>query len=219
MPIVEEIKRIFERVTGARRPKSRDVAVLVQTRKPQLYRFGDDGETPNNPRLPLIHYRGAVDLDQAYDPAAIFEVLFARNGWQGSWRDGVYDFLHFHTATHEVLGIARGRARVQFGGKAGRTLALKAGDVVILPAGTGHRRLAASKDLLVVGAYPDNAGGYDQPKPREVDHAAAKTAIRRVRRPRRDPVYGEDGPLRRLWKPTSVRIRRVRAAARSKSAT
>ena len=107
----------------------------------QAFRFEDDGETPNNPRLPLVVYRAAVNLAGEHDPAAPFERAFARHGWSDGWRNGIYPFLHFHTATHEVLGIARGRATVEFGGARGQALAVEAGDVVVLPAGTGHRRL------------------------------------------------------------------------------
>ena len=46
----------------------------------------DDGTYPNNARLPLLIYRAAVRLPQG-DPAAIFEDLFAANGWGGSWRN------------------------------------------------------------------------------------------------------------------------------------
>jgi uncharacterized protein YjlB len=157
MPVVEELKRIVEKLTGIGRPARGAVERLVRPRKPELLRFRDDGETPNNPRLPLMVYRAAVRLDRGYDPPAVFEEIFARHGWRASWRDGVYDFLHFHSATHEVLGIARGRVTVQFGGAQGRSLTLAAGDVVVLPAGTGHRRIRASPDLLVVGAYPAGA--------------------------------------------------------------
>ena len=115
--------------------------------------FADDGEIPNNPTLPFVHYRSPVRLTQAPDPAAVLEELFESNGWGGSWRNGIYDFLHYHSGTHEVLGIARGHARVRFGGRNGKIVALRAGDVVILPAGTGHQRVSASRDLLVVGAY------------------------------------------------------------------
>ena len=73
----------------------------------QAFRFEDDGETPNNPRLPLVVYRAAVSLADAPDPAAPFERAFARHGWSNGWRNGIYPFLHFHTVTHEVLGIAR----------------------------------------------------------------------------------------------------------------
>ena len=94
----------------------------------------------------------------------MFEETFARHGWRQSWRDGIYDFLHFHSATDEVLGFARGKVTIEFGGRRGRTLTLHAGDVAVLPAGIGHRRVAASDDLLLVGAYP--AGGhYDEPRP------------------------------------------------------
>src|SRR3954462_11639404 len=118
---------------------------------PQLYRFEDDGQTPNNPRLALVHCRGVVSGDGT-DPAAAFEATFAAHGWQDSWRNGIYPFLHFHADAHEVLGIARGSAEGRFGRDSGRSLAVAAGDVVVLPAGTGHRRVAASPDLLVVGA-------------------------------------------------------------------
>ncbi len=165
---------------------------------PHAYRFADDGETPNNPALPLLVYHRAFDLVGARDPATPFEEAFARHGWGRSWRNGIYDFLHFHTRTHEVLGIARGRARVEFGGGKGRELDVEAGDVVVLPAGTGHRCVSASADLLVVGAYPDNAG-FDQRRPGQIDHAAAVAAIAAVALPREDPVHGANGPLKKMW--------------------
>jgi len=164
----------------------------------QALRFDDDGETPNNPRLPLVVYRAAVNLAGAPDPAAPFERAFARHGWSDGWRNGIHPFLHFHTATHEVLGIARGRATVEFGGAKGQVLTVEAGDVVVLPAGTGHRRIAASGDLPVVGAYPRNAS-FDQKRPGQVDHEKAVSAIARVPLPEMDPVHGHDGPLMALW--------------------
>jgi uncharacterized protein YjlB len=165
----------------------------------QAFRFEDDGETPNNPRLPLVVYRAAVNLAGEHDPAAPFERVFARHGWGDGWRNGIYSFLHFHTATHEVLGIARGRATVEFGGARGQALAVEAGDVVVLPAGTGHRRIEASGDLLVVGAYPRNAS-FDQKRPGQVDHKKAVAAIAEVPLPEMDPVHGREGPLMALWK-------------------
>jgi len=200
MPILEDAKRTIERVIGCGRPSATDLRLLTNARKPHLLRFKDDGETPNNEYLPMILYRSPVRLPDRFDPAAIFEDLFAANGWEDSWRDGMYDFLHFHTHTHEVLGIARGTVSAQFGGKAGKTISLKAGDVVILPAGTGHRRIEASKDLLIVGAYPANGGKYDEPKPEEARHQEARRSIARVRIPRADPVYGKSGPLKVQWR-------------------
>ena len=192
---------MIERITGVGRPAAQDLPLLTLPRKPHLLCFKDDGETPNNARYPAILYRSPVQLPDVFDSAAIFEDLFEANGWKDAWRNGMYDFLHFHTHTHEVLGLARGTVRAQFGGAKGKTLNLKAGDVVILPAGTGHRRVEASKDLLIVGAYPANGGKYDEPKPKDVTHARALAAIARVRLPSADPVYGKDGPLKRHWRP------------------
>lgn len=165
----------------------------------QAFRFKDDGETPNNPDLPMLVYRSAIALDGERDPAAPFERAFARHGWGDGWRNGIHAFRHFHTTAHEALGIARGRATVEFGGAKGQTLTVEAGDVVVLPAGTGHRRLSSSSDLLVVGAYPLNSA-VDQNRPGEVDHATAIAAITAVPVPEMDPVHGATGPLTELWK-------------------
>jgi uncharacterized protein YjlB len=198
MPVVENAKKIVEKLTGIGRPARADLHRLVQSRTPTKLSFSDDGKTPNNPRCPLLLYRKAVSLTKDYDPAAVFEELFAANGWGRSWRDGIYNFLHFHTQSHEVLGIARGTARVQFGGAKGETLTLEAGDVIVLPAGTGHQRISSSDDLLVVGAYPAD-GQYDEPQPRDVSHEEARRQIAEVPLPEADPVYGAGGPLHEIW--------------------
>ena len=198
MAAVETLKKITEKATGWARPKQDDLNRLVRSRKPQTFRFKDDGIIPNHPRWPLVIYRSAIRLDDAFDLAAVFEELFERNGWGDSWRNGIYDYVHYHSRIHEVLGIARGQGKVQFGGLKGRTLGVKAGDVAILPAGSGHQCLAASDDFLVIGAYPPN-GTYDECAKSEDRKAALKT-IPKVERPRRDRVYGGDGPLLTVWR-------------------
>src|SRR6478735_5328868 len=198
MPILEDLKEYTERATGLKRPGKRKASNLRRARKPHAVRFKDDGLVPNHPRWPLIIYRGAVDLDERHDPAAVIEDLFEANGWGDTWRDGIYDYVHYHSRIHEVLGIARGKGRVRFGGTKGRIFTLKAGDAAILPAGTGHRCLSADADFLVVGAYPPT-GTYDECTKSE-EHARALKTIPKVGRPRKDPVYGAGGLLSKLWK-------------------
>jgi uncharacterized protein YjlB len=200
MTALETIKTIAEKVTGIGRPKRDDLQSLVRARRAVTLRFEDDGIVPNHPRWPLIVYRSAIQLREDLDPAAIIEDVFRRNGWGRSWRNGVYDYVHYHSRIHEVLGVARGAATVQFGGQRGRRLKVRAGDVAILPAGTGHRCINASSDFLVVGAYPPT-GSYDECTTSE-DHKRAVKTVRRVPRPRRDPVYGTRGPLIGVWKKT-----------------
>jgi len=115
--------------------------------------FEDDGLIPNS-ALPLIVRKGAITPDSG-DPAKAFERVFAKNGWTNSWRDGIFDYHHYHSTAHEVIGIAAGSATVRFGGEGGETVGLTAGDVVAIPAGVGHARITQSEDLLVVGAYAD----------------------------------------------------------------
>jgi len=158
-----------------------------------------DGAVPNHPRWPLVIYRNAVSLPKAFDPAAVFEELFGANGWGDSWRNGVYDYLHYHSRIHEVMGVARGSAVVQFGGKEGRKVTMRRGDVVVQPAGTGHECVSATEDFLVVGAYP-GSGIYDVCRTSPEEHAKAVKTVPKVPPPRRDPIYGKAGPLVRLWK-------------------
>lgn len=197
--LLEDIKRQTEALTGIARPTARQAQSLVRERKANAHLFQDDGLTPNNPAFPLIHYHGVVKLDGDFDPAAIFEVLFDSHGWRDGWRDGIYDFLHWHSSTHEVLGIARGTATARFGGARGRNIALKTGDVIVQPAGTGHQRITASKDLLVVGAYPAGST-YDELRSTKGEHDRASRAIAKTKAPRTDPVYGGKGPLKSLWR-------------------
>ena len=160
--------------------------------------FKDDGSVPNS-RLPLIVRQGAITPD-ATDPAAAFERTFAKNGWTNSWRDGIFDYHHYHSTAHEALGIAVGSATVRFGGENGETVGLTAGDVVVIPAGVGHARISQSHDLLVVGAY---AEGRDWDIIRATDAGAigpARQRIGQVPLPEADPVDGADGPLMKLWR-------------------
>jgi uncharacterized protein YjlB len=168
-------------------------------REPLTFVFADDGTVPNNP-LPFLVYRGAIDVAQARDPAVAIEQAFAAHGWDhGMWRNGIYPFVHYHAQIHEVLGIAKGHARVRFGGDKGETLEVTAGDVAVLPAGTGHQRLSASPDLLVIGSYPPE-GHYDLCRGSATEHARALTTVPRVPVPDTDPLFGADGPLTRLWR-------------------
>lgn len=204
MPILEDTKRAFEHMTGLDQPSPRAAREAVRARKAHTFRFEDDGLIPNNPRLPLVVYRGAVNLSGAADPAAVFEVLFESNGWGKGWRGGVYDYDHYHSAIHEVLGIARGRVEVRFGSAGGKAVVAKAGDVVVIPAGTGHKRLSASDDLLVVGSYPPT-GRFNLRKARKSERDQALKEIPRTPAPRTDPVYGRSGAVVRLWAPAARR--------------
>ena len=199
MPIVETVKRAFEQATGVGKPSKAEALAAVRARKPRTLRFADDGVTPNNSRLPFVVYKSAVRVAGAWDPAAVLEELFRTNGWESSWRNGIYSYLHYHSRIHEVLGIARGQARVRFGGDTGKELDVKAGDVAVLPAGTGHQLMMASEDLLVVGAYPPG-GTYDLFRGTPEEHARALKSIPKVPLPKADPVYGPGGPLTRLWR-------------------
>jgi uncharacterized protein YjlB len=162
----------------------------------EAYRFDDDGLIPNNP-LPLVVMRRAVESDGA-DVAAAFEHSFARNGWTGLWRNGIFSFHHYHSTAHEVLGIAAGEAAVRFGGEEGQTVEVGPGDVVVIPAGVGHKLVEQHGDLLVVGAYAD--GREPDTLPEDAGLAfGARQRIAAVPLPQLDPISGENGPLFSLW--------------------
>jgi len=163
--------------------------------RPVLLEAGAD--VPNNPRLPVLHY--AAVLDPAHgDLATRFEDMFDAHGWPAAWRNGILPFHHFHSAAHEVLGIYSGTVTVRLGGEAGVDVVLSPGDVVVLPAGVGHKKLSCRGKLGVVGAYPE--GQYaDLCRPDAARVAARAAAVARVAMPGRDPVSGHGGPLAKHW--------------------
>ena len=160
------------------------------------YLLTDDGTFPNS-HLPLLVYpRGIVPASG--DLATFFEACFTGNGWPAAWRDGIYGFHHYHSTAHEVLGICRGRARVQMGGESGEILTVTAGDAVVIPAGVAHKNLGASGDFLVVGAYP-RGQSWDMNDGSPGERPLVDKNIRTVPLPTTDPVMGAEGPLTQCW--------------------
>ena len=153
------------------------------------------GEFPNNPDCPLLVYP-AVIAPTGTGLATRFEELFTANGWPAAWRNGVFPFHHWHSNAHEVLGIYSGQVTVQFGGDQGVSIEAGPGDVVVVPAGVSHKRIALRGSLGVVGAYPSGQSP-DHCQPGDTTGSAAR--ISRVSRPEGDPVFGANGPLCTLW--------------------
>ena len=158
---------------------------------------------PNN-RLPLLIYKRVIDFGSEKHEEAI-EQVFGANGWGQMWRNGIFDYLHYHATVHEALGVANGNAMVRFGGDHGETLELASGDVAILPGGTGHQCLKASSDFSVVGAYPPGPP-VEITRATPQNHARALKTIPNVKLPKTDPVLGADGPLVRLWNSSGVPV-------------
>lgn len=156
----------------------------------ELLFLAEGQDVPNNPALPVVVHRGAVPAGDAQ--AA--EALFRRHGWRPAWRNGIHPWHHYHSNAHEALAIVAGRVRVQLGGESGVRLDLAAGDVVVLPAGTGHRNLGADPALLVVGAYPESADPPDQLHGAPEERARAVHAIAATPDPATDPVTGGPYP-------------------------
>jgi uncharacterized protein YjlB len=171
--------------------------LMAQPFEPEQVYFKDDGSIPNS-ALPLLVYRHAFDL-AASDLPGMIELRFAKNDWSGSWRASVFPFHHYHSTTHEALAVYRGTATLQFGGEKGRKFAVKPGDVVVIPAGVGHKRIESSPDFSVIGAYPggrhwDLLRGLPGERPRADRNLAA------VPVPDNDPIGGPGGPLKQVWK-------------------
>ncbi|MDT3722346.1 cupin domain-containing protein [Pseudomonas oryzihabitans] len=161
--------------------------------EPERLYFADDGIIPNS-RLPVLLYR-QVPL-QGTDRAAALERLFAEHDWPPQWRYGVYDYHHYHPNAHEVLGVAQGQATLRLGGEQGQDVSVAAGDVVVLPAGTGHRSLESSADFLVIGAYPPGQEDFITQRADPGVHARLLELIAQVPLPATDPVTGREG----LWR-------------------
>ncbi|WP_238162378.1 hypothetical protein [Cohnella sp. AR92] len=165
--------------------------------------FKEDITAPNNPVLPVILYEGAFKRNTSR-----IEGVFNRHEWRNSWTGGVYDYHHFHTNVHEALGVVQGSAILRLGGESGHDVEIRAGDVLALPAGTGHKRISASADFRVVGAYPCGAK-WNLWTSESGERKLAIAEIAQVPLPDTDPVHGADGPLIEYWRPAFGRLQPI----------
>jgi uncharacterized protein YjlB len=170
--------------------------VMANTSQPEIFHFKDDGKIPNN-KLPLLLYRKGYTLTGKGDASALLKI-FAKHHWTNSWDNGVYSFHHYHSTSHEVLGIYKGSATLHLGGEKGEKVHVEAGDVIIIPAGVGHKNLAASNDFAVVGAYPDGRD-WDLLKGEPGERPQADQNIAALPIPDFDPLQGKIEGLRKIW--------------------
>jgi uncharacterized protein YjlB len=189
MDKIEPVKRVLEKITGLGIPDAGEALSRVKAVTARRMKFRPDGYIPNNPSLPLLHYRDAIRFNRKGDPAALLEAIFNANGWGDAWRNGIYDFVHYHPRIHEVLGVARGTATLRLGGNKGATVKVRAGDVILVPAGVGHECLSATEGFLVVGAYPPT-GTYSECRGSYREYIKARAQVRRMAKPKRNPLFG-----------------------------
>ena len=164
--------------------------------EPEKLFFNDDGIIPNS-KLPLLLYKNSFS-ERGQAGAVWLEDTFAVNNWTNSWRNGIYPFHHYHSTSHEVLGVYSGEAVVQLGGEKGRKVRLNAGDIVVIPAGVGHKKIEG-RDIGVVGAYPDGRS-WDLNYGRQDERPQTDKNIAEVPIPDTDPLLGKDRGIWVIWK-------------------
>lgn len=158
--------------------------------------FQPDGGIPNS-NLPLVLWKGRLPIGTRDGRAACR--LYQMNDWAGTWVYTVYPFWHFHTRGHEVLGCVSGRARIGFGGEGGIVADVEPGDVAIVPAGVGHRKLDGTTDFLMAGGYPPGQQG-NIVSPGEMDAREIAAELRGVKLPLTDPITGKADGVVALWR-------------------
>jgi uncharacterized protein YjlB len=182
----EEVRTMEDATEGAMGDRTQEIKV-------REHFFEDDGRIPNNPELPLLVYAGVLG-ESDLSPSRCKELL-AENRWGGAWVNGVFSYHHYHSNAHEVLCVMSGEASVALGGPEGTTVEVKAGDVVVIPAGVGHRNAGSTSDFAVLGAYPRGQESYDLRTGEEGERPEVLENIRNVPLPEADPLYGPGGPL------------------------
>ncbi|MBS1525919.1 MAG: cupin [Bacteroidetes bacterium] len=171
---------------------------IIQTTTIQEIRqihLDDDGTFPNS-TLPVLFYKAALYIPALF-PAAHVKNLFESHGWSNSWDSGIFEFHHYHSITHEVLGIYSGETTLQLGGDNGVKLQIQKGDVIVIPAGVAHKNLRQENDISCVGAYPEGMD-YDMNYGKAGERPATDHNIHKLPLPKTDPVYG-DGGLVQIW--------------------
>jgi uncharacterized protein YjlB len=189
-------------VIGAQSQNNHPSVAPIKTKEPRVItRLLKDAGTIPNSRLPVLIYQGALDLPKD-DPASAIEALIHGHQWGDDWRNGVFNYHHYHSTAHEALLVFGGSAKVQLGGENGVIETIGAGDVIIIPAGVGHKNLGSSSDFHVVGAYPPRQN-VDMKYGKPGERPRVDENIARVELPTTDPVFGKAGPLLDHWRAQS----------------
>lgn len=160
-----------------------------------VLQLNENENFPNNPTLPVLLYKNV--FGESVSPVQI-EKLFKENNWGGSWRNGIYNFHHYHSTAHEALGVYGGWAEVQLGGEGSEIVRIEKGDLVVLPAGTAHKRISSGDGFAVVGAYPDKQS-WDMNYGEKDEMELSKQNIANVALPSADPVFGKNGRMFNFW--------------------
>src|SRR5579863_4912831 len=162
----------------------------------------DDGIFPNS-GLPALLYRNVFTLPFLF-PANFIKNIFERNNWSNAWKAGIFPYHHYHSNTHEVLGVYKGKAKIVLGGESGNLIEIQKGDVLIIPAGVAHKNLGAENQVGVIGAYP-NGKEYDMKYGRKDERPDADINIEHVPIPKTDPVLGPFSGVVKIWNNNSFK--------------
>lgn len=103
---------------------------------------------------PLLIYRSALPSSSA---SAIEQHISSVGVVTPQWRYTMYSTSHFHSTSHEVLGIAHGKAKLCFGHESNPERVEEVvgkGDVVVVPAGVAHRLLEDVDGGFEMVRYP-----------------------------------------------------------------
>jgi uncharacterized protein YjlB len=163
----------------------------------QHFHLKDDGTFPNS-YLPVLLFKNVLRIPTFFGSHFI-KKLFASNNWSNSWRSGIFTYHHYHSITHEVLGVYKGKATIQLGGETGVKVLLEKGDVLLIPAGVAHKNLDSENSIKCVGAYP-NGKDYDMNYGKAGERPQADKNIYAVQLPAQDPVFGAKGKMQEYWK-------------------
>jgi uncharacterized protein YjlB len=161
------------------------------------YHLHDDGIFPNSV-LPVVLYKSAFELP-LLNPGGSVITHLKKNFWENSWKNGVYDYHHYHSTAHEIIVAYKGNAKLMLGGENGIVIELETGDALVIPAGVAHKNISPDNKFKCVGAYPKGQD-YDMNYGKPVERPAADENIKTVPLPLTDPVFGDSGPLFDLWK-------------------
>jgi uncharacterized protein YjlB len=151
---------------------------------------------PNSP-YPALHYKRVLNLI-ANDEAKSIINLFLEHNWTNNWEAGIFTYHHYHSNTHEAIGIADGSTELQLGGDSGKILFIEKGDVLVIPAGVAHKNLGSENQVTCVGGYPDGKD-YDMNYGKPGERPGTDKNIAQVPMPSTDPVYGKSQGLVQIW--------------------